>query len=97
MAGKGKEASMNRAEESPHKAGGVARPHPAGGKKHEAGAERKPDMKGALGGSPEDGSVLHGAVKHLHSEHPIAHDDHGPHHGGSHHIRHEPLHGMRHK
>lgn len=30
------------------------------------------------------------AVGHLHSEHPIKHDDHGPHHGGSTHVRHAP-------
>lgn len=30
------------------------------------------------------------AVGHLHSEHPKAHNDRGPHHGGSDHIRHAP-------
>ena len=57
------------------------------------GNETKADMRGAgiMGGE----SSLGGAVAHLRSEHPIAYDDHGPHHGGTEHIRHEPLGGLR--
>jgi hypothetical protein len=38
---------------------------------------------------------LRGAVEELYKQHPHKYDDHGPHHGTSDHIRHEPLHGMR--
>jgi hypothetical protein len=37
---------------------------------------------------------LKGAVDELLKQHPIAHHDHGPHHGTDHHIRHQPLHGL---
>ncbi len=50
------------------------------------GNETKADMKS---------TGLGGAVAELHSQHPIAHHDHGPHHGQQHHVRHEPLHGMK--
>lgn len=67
------------------------------------GQEKKADVKGAedggsmaeVKGDPMRGQGLKGAVEHLHSEHPVAYHDHGPHHGTDHHIRHEPLHGMK--
>lgn len=67
---------------------------------HEAGAERKADMKGGLKGQPIDkvnigGHGLGLAVAELKSQHPEKHSDHGPHHGGNSHIRHIPLHGMK--
>jgi hypothetical protein len=34
---------------------------------------------------------LKGAVEELHTQHPIAHHDHGPHHGTDHHVRHHPV------
>jgi len=34
---------------------------------------------------------LSGAVAELKTQHPIEHYDHGPHHGTSSHIRHEPV------
>lgn len=81
-----KEPMMNKAEEaepkSMHK-----KPAAAG-----VGNERKADMKGALMGQPEDGNPLRHAVKELHSQHPIKHDDHGPHHHTTHHMRHRPMH-----
>ena len=46
------------------------------------------------GGSAREASGLKASLKtavdHLHSEHPIKHDDIGPHHGGTSHVRHEP-------
>jgi len=88
------EARMNRAEEAePH--AGHARPAATSGRHHDAGGEVKADIRGAQMGNPTDKSPLHGAVKELHEQHPIAHHDHGPHHGTKHHIRHEPLHGLR--
>lgn len=69
---------------------------PAGKKSgFQVGNERKANTKGALLGQPEDGNPLSGAVKELHSQHPHKHSDHGPHHGGSEHVRHEPLHGLK--
>ena len=93
------EAKMNRAEEhEPHS--GHKRPAASRGGS-EVGGESKANMKGALGGEPTDGGShvghthLSHAMKELHEQHPIEHHDHGPHHGTSHHIRHEPLHGMK--
>lgn len=44
-----------------------------------------------LGGSAaEAGGALKGAMRELHAQHPIAHDDLGPHHGRTDHIRHKP-------
>jgi len=121
----GKASEIDRAQESePHRGGpGDTEERPAGGKKHEAGPERKYDPE-AWNGNPNDknpissrgrggmehnrthdlphhaehgrhtGADLGHAMKHLHSEHPIDHDELGPHHGKKHHVRHEPLHGM---
>ena len=55
------------------------------------------DMKGALHGNASEGNPLKGAMKELHAQHPKAHDDRGPHHGGKTHDRHEPMHGMHSK
>lgn len=50
----------------------------------------------AWSGQPNDkGGALAGAVHELHSQHPIPYHDHGPHHGTQHHVRHEPLHGLK--
>ena len=56
----------------------------------EVGGERKADVKGVQeGGSKAEaaGSPLRGAVAELHKQHPIKHDDLGPHHGPGHHHR----------
>lgn len=53
------------------------------------GPERKADTGGAIMGSPTDG--LAGAVSELKTQHPIAHHDHGPHHGRQDHVRHQPV------
>ena len=58
-------------------------PHTAG-----VGNETKADMKGA--GVVGDSS-LSGATAELRAQHPHAHSDHGPHHGGTEHIRHKPM------
>lgn len=85
----GAEGVINRAAEQEPRSG--HRPPAKGG----VGNETKADMKGALEGSPTDHNPLRGAVQHLHEEHPIPYHDHGPHHGTDHHLRHEPLHGMK--
>jgi len=84
-----KEAKMNKAEAREPKSG-HERARTAG-----VGNERKDDMKGAQMGRPEDKNPLRGATRELKAQHPIEHHDHGPHHGTDHHIRHEPLHGMK--
>src|ERR1700677_1745703 len=84
-AGNKGEARMNRAEEHEPRGGGDSNKKGAAarrGNEHDhVGNERSPDMKGAMEGNPTDHNPLHGAVKELHSQHPIHHDDHGPHHG----------------
>lgn len=95
--GGSKEKEINRADENIHKAGGDKRTAPGGarGKGSDVGNETKANMKGAQEGQPTDSNPLRGAVRELHSQHPIAHHDHGPHHGTTHHHRHEPLHGLK--
>lgn len=60
-------------------------------KPHEpsVGNERKADM------SVVGETSLGGAMKELAHQHPIHHDDLGPHHHDESHVRHMPLHGMR--
>lgn len=95
VAGEGK---MNRAEAKEPKSG-HDRPAAAKGGS-EVGNETKANVKGAQMGQPTDGmghvghTGLGHAVAELHTQHPIAYHDHGPHHGHDHHIRHEPMHGM---
>ena len=83
-----------KAEEAHEPKSGHERPAPAA----TPGNERKADVRGVQeGGSRAEatGSVLSGAVRELHKQHPHEYDDHGPHHGTDDHIRHEPLHGMK--
>lgn len=77
------EAKMNRASAAEPKSGHAAPAAAKGGS--QVGNETHANMAGALGG----------AVAELRSQHPIAHHDHGPHHGNSHHVRHQALHGMK--
>lgn len=95
----GKEREITRAQEHEPKRQTSDKPAHAAG----VGNERKADVRGTQeGGSAAEarGSVMHsgglgGAMKELHEQHPIAYHDHGPHHGHEHHVRHEPLHGMK--
>lgn len=90
----GAEGKINRAAAEEPKHGGNKRPAPAAG----VGNERKADVRGAQdGGSAAEAGGLSHAMKELHEQHPIAHHDHGPHHGTDHHLRHEPMHGMKNK
>ncbi len=59
------------------------------------GNETKADMTGAMMGKPTDKNPLAGAIGELHKQHPHWYDDHGPHHGGTEHIRHDALHGLK--
>lgn len=77
-------AMINKAQASEPKSGHAAPAAAKGGS--EVGNETRADMAG---------TGLSGAVAELHSQHPIPYHDHGPHHGHSHHIRHEPMHGMK--
>lgn len=81
---------MNKAEDKePHS--GHEKGRTAG-----VGDERKANVRGAQeGGSFAEAEGLRGAVNELREQHPIEHHDHGPHHGTDHHMRHEPMHGMR--
>lgn len=63
----------------------------------EVGNETKANVRGTQeGGSMAEAAMnpLTGARKELERQHPHSYDDHGPHHGTTDHIRHEPLHGM---
>lgn len=64
----------------------VGKPAPATG----VGNERKAAMSQAF-----EMPGLKAAVKELHDQHPIGHSDRGPHHSGSEHLRHMPLHGLK--
>ena len=71
---------------------------PGGGPAANAGQERRADMGGAGAGG---GIVMSGptglkaAMSELQTQHPEKYSDMGPHQGGSSHIRHMPLHGMK--
>jgi len=80
----GKEASMNKAAAAEPKSG---HHKPASGG---PGPEKKANMSGAFGSGNGSGG-LKGAINELKTQHPIKHDDHGPHHGGTDHIRHKPM------
>lgn len=104
MAKMNKMGEINRTQENVHK---EPRDNPGPAAKKggsEVGNEKKADVRGTQeGGSRAEamGSVLHGSsvgethLKHamheLHSQHPISHNDHGPHHGKGHHHRHQPV------
>lgn len=83
----GKEGAMNRAEaHEPHDSR-REKPADAGGNRHDhVGNETKAKTRAATT-TQEPTQGLGGAVKELRSQHPIAHDDHGPHHGPKHHHR----------
>ncbi len=73
----------------------------AGGKQKPAGGGKidvpaKANMAAAFANNAGSGvtaqlSTLKGAVASLASDHPIAHYDHGPHHGTTTHQRHSPV------
>lgn len=74
--------------------------HPKGSGHHDAGPERKADVKGAMeGGDRAEGAhpVGHTSLKHavgeLRSQHPHHHSAGGI-HGTKDHHRHEPMHGL---
>lgn len=94
-----KEAKMNKAAALQETSGHV---RPAKAPTHAAGPEKKHNLKGAQLGQPTDNmpigpghTGLSGATRELKAQHPIAYSDHGPHHGTTHHVRHQPLHGMK--
>ena len=93
----GAQKKINRAQEHEPKEGLRKAPAAARGGE-EVGQDKRADMRGAqLGGSAAEGShnPLRHAKEELHRQHPIAHDDHGPHHHTDHHERHEPMHSKR--
>jgi hypothetical protein len=85
-----KEAKMNKGAQLQEKSG-----HKPPAKYQGVGGETKADMKGAQEGSPTDKNPLAGAVRELKSQHPHEYHDHGPHHGTTTHIRHQPLGGLK--
>lgn len=97
-----KEGMMNRAQENVHKGAGDDRKNASGAKKgnkaeSNAGKWSPAETREAIDTSNPgtEKNPLRGAGNELRRQHPIAHDDHGPHHGKDHHLRHEPLHGLK--
>ena len=78
-------AKMNKAEAAEPKSGHRTPAAHGKGPSSDAGSMSHANMAGAFSD----------AVAELHAQHPIPYHDHGPHHGTTHHIRHEPLHGMK--
>lgn len=64
---------------------GYGEKHPG----HPTKGEHKEDSQNS-GHSVVGETTLSGAVGSLHRQHPIQYDDHGPHHGSDHHVRHAP-------
>lgn len=99
--GGGKEGRMNAAAGNVHKAEGDDRKNASGAKKgnraeSNVGPQKHAEMNEAFGSNPgTEHNPLRGATSELHRQHPIKHDDHGPHHHTDHHIRHEPMHGLK--
>jgi hypothetical protein len=95
MMGKGAENMLSRAAAEQPKSGHTK---PAGGQAKPVGQETKAEVKAVQdGGSKAEaaGNPLRGAVKELHTQHPHKYDDLGPHHGGTDHIRHQPMGGLK--
>jgi len=64
----------------------------------EVGNEKKADVRGTQeGGSRAEAACnpLKGAISDLKKQHPEHYADRGPHHGGTSHVRHEALGGLR--
>ena len=80
----GKRAEINSAAKPNMDHGGAPR-----GKARTAGVgnERRADTYGAIEGSPTDGNPLSRARDELYAQHPEKHDDLGPHHGSTAHLR----------
>lgn len=91
------EARINRAAENVHKEHRAeTRMGGSHGMGSDVGNEKKADVRGVQeGGSMAEARGLKGSLTHavgeLHRQHPHKHDDHGPHHGGMEHVRHEPV------
>ena len=95
---KAKPREIDRAQEEEPKRGGdsdYTRKPAAQKGGSEVGPERHANIDGGLYGNPAEHNPLRAAGRELYAQHPIHHDDHGPHHHTDHHIRHEPLHGLK--
>lgn len=73
------------------------KPAASGSRTRAVGQETpKGGIEAAMGGSVMAGdSGISGAVGELNSQHPHQYHDHGPHHGTTDHVRHQPLHGLK--
>lgn len=99
------EGRINKAQENVHKEHRTeTRMGGSHGRGSDVGNETKANVKGAqMGGTAAEarGDAVHSnegmkghlghAVAELHKQHPHKHNDHGPHHGTTTHIRHEPV------
>lgn len=82
------EGMINKAAGEQPKSGHRA-PASSGGAatKSDVGNETKANVRGAQMGQPTDGNPLRQAGNELRKQHPIRHDDMGPHHGPKHNHR----------
>lgn len=97
MGMRGKEGVMRNAaeEKSPRRQTSAKPGAPSRGS--DVGNEIKAAVRAVQeGGSMAEasGNPLKHATAELHSQHPHPYTDHGPHHGTTDHVRHQPLHGM---
>ncbi len=76
-----KAATINAAAAMNPKTGQGSPAKASGGASGAAGSMGSANMAGAFSGASAE----------LKAQHPIAHYDHGPHHGTAHHIRHKPM------
>jgi hypothetical protein len=90
----GKESEQNRAQEKEPKSGHHAPARGGPGQERKFSNRAFGDGRMEVTSDPHKGKDLGGAVDELHSQHPYKHSDLGPHHGKSHHDRHETLAGL---
>jgi hypothetical protein len=83
-----KQGEINRAQKEEPR---VAKGRPSHGS---PGPEKHYNKAAFSDAGKKEGAALGRAVNELHEQHPKKHDERGPHHGGSTHDRHEPLHGL---
>lgn len=76
---------------SPAKINSAAAAQPKSGARAPAASGKAASSEAGKMSGANMGGAFSGAVAELQSQHPIAHHDHGPHHGTDHHIRHKPM------
>lgn len=97
---KGKQGMINAAKSEMPKRQTSDKPAGKAGRESMVGNETKAEVRatqegGSMAEAKGTGSSLRMAGDELRRQHPHSYADHGPHHGTTDHIRHEPLHGLK--